>query len=88
MPVEKVLKKEIEINVVPHIHDEVNLDFRHVQTALNRGYSKPFLLVDSSIIRNKIRRFRAAMPRVNPHYAVKANQDLHVLKTLIEEGAG
>ncbi len=85
---EIVLKKEIEINVVPHIHDEVNLDFRHVQTALNRGYSKPFLLVDSSIIRNKIRRFRAAMPRVNPHYAVKANPDLHVLKTLIEEGAG
>jgi len=45
-------------------------------------------LVDSDIIRQKTRRFKAAMPRVNPHYAVKANPDERVLKTLIEEGAG
>jgi ornithine decarboxylase len=66
-------------------HPEVRLDFSHVKDALKQGYSKPFLLVDSSIIRVKARRFKAAMPRVHPHYAVKANPDPWVLKTMIEE---
>jgi ornithine decarboxylase len=69
-------------------HPEISLDFEHVRHALEKGYSKPFLLVDSSIVRNKIRRFKATMPRVHPHYAVKANPHPQVLKTLIEEGAG
>ena len=69
-------------------HPEVRLDFKHVQQALTDGYSRPFLLVDSEIVRNKVRRFKAAMPRVHPHYAVKANPDPRVLKVLIEEGAG
>jgi ornithine decarboxylase len=39
-------------------------------------------------VRAKVRRFRAAMPRVRPHYAVKANPDRRVLKVLVQEGAG
>ncbi|MBI1965224.1 MAG: type III PLP-dependent enzyme [Betaproteobacteria bacterium] len=69
-------------------HPEVRLDFKHIRAALKQGYTKPFLLVDTSLIRNKIRRFKAALPRVHPHYAVKANPDPRVLKVLIEEGAG
>src|SRR5262245_6153481 len=69
-------------------HPEVRLDFKHVRKALKQGYTRPFLLVDSAIVRNKVRRFKAAMPRVHPHYAVKANPDPRVLKVLIEEGAG
>ena len=69
-------------------HPEVRLDFDRVREALQQGYAKPFLLVDTSIVRTKARRFRAAMPRVQPHYAVKANPDPRVLKTLIEEGVG
>lgn len=69
-------------------HPEVRLDFSHVRDALKQGYSKPFLLIDTDIVRAKVRRFKAAMPRVHPHYAVKANPDPRVLKTLIEEGAG
>ena len=69
-------------------HPEVRLDFTHVRDALKQGYSKPFLLIDTSIVRNKVRRFKAAMPRVHPHYAVKANPDPRVLKTLIEEAVG
>jgi ornithine decarboxylase len=69
-------------------HPEVRLDFKHVRKAIKQGYSRPFLLVDTAIVRNKVRRFKAAMPRVHPHYAVKANPDARVLKTLIEEGAG
>ncbi len=69
-------------------HPEVRLDFDRVREALQQGYAKPFLLVDTSIVRTKARRFKAAMPRVQPHYAVKANPDPLVLKTLIEEGVG
>jgi ornithine decarboxylase len=69
-------------------HPEVRLDFERVREALQAGYTKPFLLVDTQIVRTKARRFKAAMPRVQPHYAVKANPDPRVLKTLIEEGVG
>ena len=68
-------------------HPEISLNFKHIQKQLLNGYDRPFLFVDSSIIRLKTRRFKAAMPRVHPHYAVKANSDRRVLKTLVEEGA-
>jgi ornithine decarboxylase len=67
-------------------HPESRLDFAHVREVLSRGYNRPFLLVDLEIVRTKARRFKAAMPRVQPHYAVKANPDPRVLKALIEEG--
>lgn len=69
-------------------HPEVSLDFRHVREALQSGYAKPFLLIDPELVRTKYRRFKAAMPRVQAHYAVKANPDRRVVKLLAEEGAG
>ncbi|MGB5081436.1 MAG: type III PLP-dependent enzyme [Burkholderiales bacterium] len=69
-------------------HPESSLDFEKVRAAVKDGYEKPFLLIDTGIIREKTRRFAAALPRVRPHYAVKANPDPRVLETLIEEGAG
>src|SRR5687768_13138216 len=69
-------------------HAEVSLDFECVRQAARQKYTRPFLILDTAIVRNKIRRFRAAMPRVRPHYAVKANPDRRVLKVLAQEGAG
>jgi len=69
-------------------HPEVSLDFETVRQAARRDYTRPFLILDTAIVREKARRFHAAMPRVRPHYAVKANPDPRVLKVLIEEGAG
>ena len=77
---------ETEQSQLLDTHPEVRLDFSHVRDALQHGYTKPFLLVDTDIVRVKARRFKAAMPRVHPHYAVKANPDTRVLKALIEEG--
>lgn len=82
------VQKRTENEVIFDTHPEISLDLSHVEDALKKGYNRPFLLVDSNIIRNKIRRFKAAMPRVHPHYAAKANPDPRVLKTLIEEGSG
>jgi ornithine decarboxylase len=83
-------KKTLALVTEPQLdtHPEVRLDTRHIRQALSQGYQRPILLVDSNLVRNKVRRFKAAMPRVHPHYAVKANPDLRVLRTLLEEGAG
>jgi len=69
-------------------HPEVSLDFGIVRQAASQKYTRPFLIVDTAIVRGKVRRFRAAMPRVRPHYAVKANPDRRVLKVLAQEGCG
>src|SRR5256885_3202908 len=69
-------------------HPEVSLDFEIVRQAARQKYHRPFLIVDTAIVRAKARRFRAAMPRVRPHYAVKANPDRRVLKALAQEGCG
>ncbi len=69
-------------------HPEVSLDFEIVRQAARQKYTRPFLILDTAIVRSKVRRFRAAMPRVRPHYAVKANPDRRVLKVLAQEGTG
>ncbi len=69
-------------------HLEASLDFDKVHAAVKAGYQKPFLVLDAAIVREKARRFMAAMPRVRPHYAVKANPDARVLQVLKEEGTG
>src|SRR5438094_4112264 len=69
-------------------HPEVSLDFEIVRQAASQKYTRPFLIVDTAIVRGKVHRFRAAMPRVRPHYAVKANPDRRVLKVLAQEGTG
>src|SRR5689334_10756150 len=69
-------------------HPEVSLDFEIVRRAASQKYTRPFLILDTAIVREKVRRFRAAMPRVRPHYAVKANPDRRVLQVLVQEGCG
>src|SRR5919201_2112184 len=69
-------------------HPEVSLDFEIVRQAASQQYTRPFLILDTAIVRGKVQRFRAAMPRVRPHYAVKANPDRRVLKALLQEGCG
>ena len=66
-------------------HPEVSLDFETVRQAARQKYSRPFLILDNAVVREKMRRFRAAMPRVRPHYAVKANPDRRVVRALLQE---
>jgi ornithine decarboxylase len=87
------LARNRQQNAVPQeqlfdTHPEVSLDFEIVRQAARQKYTRPFLILDTAIVREKLRRFRAAMPRVRPHYAVKANPDRRVLKALLQEGAG
>lgn len=63
-------------------------DFALVQRQLSQGYDGHFLLVDSAVLHEKVRRFKEAMPRVNPHFAVKCNPDPGILSVLYKAGAG
>src|SRR5258705_11916189 len=67
-------------------HPESSPDFEIVRQAARQKYLRPFLILDNAVVREKARRFRAAMPRVHPHYAVKANPDRRVVKALMQEG--
>ena len=86
MSVRSALSKNLVSELPLDTHPEVRLDFDQVRQAAQSGYDKPFLLLDPAIVRTKARRFKAAMPRVQPHYAVKANPNPTVLRTLIGEG--
>src|SRR5882762_5057335 len=86
--IKSIRQQAFEANHLFDSHPESNQDFEKDPAAVKDGYDKPFLLIDSAIVREKTRRFTAAMPRVKPHYAVKANPDPRVLKLMLEESAG
>src|SRR6266853_1460181 len=58
-------------------HPESSLDFEKVRAAVKDGYDRPFLLIDSTIVREKTRRFTAAMPRVRPLFRSRSRTRIH-----------
>jgi len=86
MSVRTALKPKFTAELPLDSHPEIRLDFELARQAAHSSYDRPFLLLDPEIISLKARRFKAAMPRVHPHYAVKANPHPEVLRTLIQEG--
>ena len=50
------------------------------------GYSEPLLVMSEQRLRKNVRRFMQAMPRVRPHYAVKANSNPAILEIFRQEG--
>ena len=69
-------------------HPESSLDLEIVRAAARSRYERPFVILDTAIVRHKAQRFRAALPRVQPHYAVKANPDRRVIEALRQQGVG
>jgi ornithine decarboxylase len=54
---------------------------------LAHQHGTPLFVVDHNVIRRNYRTFRQHLPRVQAYYAVKANADPQVIKTLYDEGA-
>ncbi|MFZ1947689.1 MAG: type III PLP-dependent enzyme [bacterium] len=50
-------------------------------------HGTPILVIDHDVIRRNYRRFRKHLPRVQCYYAVKANSDPEIIKTMFDEGA-
>ena len=51
-----------------------------------KNYNQPVVVLSRERLRNNAQRFQKALPRVKPHYAVKANPDEEILKLLMKEG--
>lgn len=54
---------------------------------LAEKYGTPLLIIDHEIIRKNYRTFKKNLPRVQAYYAVKANSNQEIVKTLFKEGA-
>ena len=54
---------------------------------LVKKHGTPLFIIDHEIIRENYRRFRKALPKVQAYYAVKANSEPEIIKTLFNEGS-
>lgn len=54
---------------------------------LAQEHGTPLLIIDHDRIRENYRAFKRHLPRVQAYYAVKANSNHQIIKTLFEEGA-
>jgi ornithine decarboxylase len=54
---------------------------------LARQHGTPLFIIDHDALRKAYREFRQHMPRVQVYYAVKANPDPMIVRTLFQEGA-
>ncbi|HVU18059.1 MAG TPA: type III PLP-dependent enzyme [Candidatus Didemnitutus sp.] len=55
--------------------------------SLARTHGTPLFIIDHDALRKSYRQFRKHLPRIQVYYAVKANPDPLIVKTLFEEGA-
>ncbi len=55
--------------------------------ALAKEHGTPLFIIDHDALRAAYRLFREHLPRVQAYYAVKANPDPMIVRTLFEEGA-
>ena len=56
-------------------------------SGLAKEHGTPLFVVDHDILRENYRRFRRLLPDVQAYYAVKANPDPAIVKTLYEGGS-
>ncbi len=55
--------------------------------ALAKKHGTPLFVIDHDALRKAYRLFRKHLPRVQVYYAVKANPDAEIVRTLFKEGA-
>ncbi|WP_019529155.1 type III PLP-dependent enzyme [Dasania marina] len=61
-------------------------DTNTLHQCVTDNYQRPTLLLEERLLRAKARRFMAAMPRVQPHFAVKCNPIAEILSIFHDEG--
>ena len=54
---------------------------------LAQKHGTPLFIIDHDVIRKNYRTFKKHLPRVQAYYAVKANSNQEIIKTLFDEGA-
>lgn len=59
----------------------------NVLQRLAKKHGTPLFVVDHAVLRRNFAEFKRNLPRVQPYYAVKANPDPAIVRTLFESGA-
>jgi len=60
---------------------------RRIRQAV-REHGSPLLVVSRAALKAQLARFRRALPRVQPYYAIKANPHADIIRALAADGAG
>jgi ornithine decarboxylase len=55
---------------------------------LAKKHGTPLMVISRSALKRQVRRFREALPRVEPFFAVKANPHPEIVKTMVGESTG
>jgi len=55
---------------------------------LARKHGTPLMVISRSVLREQLDRFRRALPRVEPFFAIKAHAHPEIIKTMVAERAG
>lgn len=54
---------------------------------LARKHGTPLMLISRSVLRDQLQRFRQALPRVEPFFAIKANAHPEIIRTMVARRA-
>ena len=65
----------------------INMIARSQLMKLAKEYGTPLFIVDHDVLRKNLREFKRWLPRVQPYYAVKANSNPAIVRTLYQAGA-
>ncbi|MFH1257284.1 MAG: type III PLP-dependent enzyme [Candidatus Diapherotrites archaeon] len=76
-------EKKVRVNGVPHIDEKE----KFLLQELARQNGTPIFVIDHEKIRRNYREFKENLPKVQAYYAVKANSDPEIVRTLYKEGA-
>ena len=63
------------------------MDMKEQALRLAQKHGTPLLIIDHNVIRENYRTFKRHLPRVQAYYAVKANSNEEIVRTLFDEGA-
>ena len=82
-------QRQIDTSRLLAVMSEIQRDLRDqvaMCTPFLKNYNQPVVVLSRERLRKNAQRFQKALPRVQPHYAVKANPDEEILKVLMKEG--
>jgi len=83
----KAVKKEVKMKEhddgVPHI----GKSRKELLQKLAREHGTPIFVIDHEKIRSNYREFKKVLPKIQVYYAVKANSNPEIVKTLFETGS-
>jgi ornithine decarboxylase len=69
------------------VPDSDGKDMKEESLKLAQQHGTPLFIIDHHEIRQNYRTFKKHLPRVQAYYAVKANSNQEIVKTLFDEGA-